>query len=79
VARRIDENSLPSLHEAVLLSPTNSVAFARLAALVKDQDPKDNPGRLEEAGFYARHALKHDPDSAEAKRILEALKPVNGQ
>jgi hypothetical protein len=79
VARRIQENTIASLREVIQLSPTNAVAFARLAALVKDQDPKQNPGRLEEAEFYARYALKHDPDNAEAKQTLEALKSPKSQ
>jgi len=73
VTRRIQENTLASLREAVLLSPTNSLAFARLAMRVKDQSAKENPGHLEEAEFYARYALEHDPNNSEARQALNAI------
>lgn len=58
VRRRIEENTLSSLREAVQISPTNSLAWARLALMEMGQDPKQKPGRLVEAEFSARHAIR---------------------
>jgi WD40 repeat protein len=69
VELRIDENTLESLREAVLLSPTNGLAFARLARAAAAQDPGENPRRLAEADFYSRHAVKLSPNETEVLRI----------
>jgi hypothetical protein len=74
VKRRIEENTLWSLRQAVKLSPTNALAFARLAGLVANQDSKENPGHSEEAEFYARYALKQDENNIEARRALGAIR-----
>jgi WD40 repeat protein/tRNA A-37 threonylcarbamoyl transferase component Bud32/tetratricopeptide (TPR) repeat protein len=73
VKRRIEENTLESLRDAVKLSCTNALAFARLAVLAANQDSKAHPGCLEEAEFYARFGLKHDEKNAEAWRTLAAV------
>ena len=70
VARRIRENTLESLREAVRVAPTNPTAFSRLALLLANQDPQQHPGHLEGAEFYARYALKLSPDATEARRVL---------
>ena len=60
------DTALASLREGVQAAPTNASAFALMSVLVSDEDPKRNPRRLEEAEFYARHALKQDTNSSEA-------------
>jgi eukaryotic-like serine/threonine-protein kinase len=69
VQRRIEEYTLESLKEAVRLSPTNAVAFARLAKQVLAQTEKDNPRRVEQADFYSRYAVKWAPQNAEVAKI----------
>ena len=66
---RIQENTLESLQEAVRLSPTTGLAFARLALQVLAQDLKVNPRKIGEADFFSRHAVKLSPDDAEVARI----------
>jgi len=77
VERQIEQNSLESLREAVFLSPTNGLAFARLARLVSVQDPKENPRRIGEADFLSRRAVELAPDTTEVieirKAVLEAV------
>ena len=69
VQRRIQENTLESLQEAVRLSPTNGLAFARLAKLVVAQKEEDNPRRVGEADFFSRYALKWSPNDVEVAKI----------
>ena len=75
VQSRIQDNSLESLREAVLLSPTNGVAFAKLAARVLQQGNQENPDpgetlqHLGEADFYSRYAVKLAPNDPEVARI----------
>jgi dipeptidyl aminopeptidase/acylaminoacyl peptidase len=69
VQRRMQENTLESLHEAVSLSPTNGLAYARLARQVFAQIEKDNPRRLGEADFFSRYAVKWAPNDAEAAKM----------
>jgi WD40 repeat protein/serine/threonine protein kinase len=73
IMNRILQSTIASLREAIQLSPTNWMAFARLAALVADEDPRQNPQHSEEAESYARFALKHDADKGEAWRTLGAI------
>jgi WD40 repeat protein len=73
VKQRIKENTLLSLREAVILSPTNALAFARLATVLANQGSNGKPGPLEEAEFCARYALKQDANTAEAWRTLGAI------
>ena len=69
VQRRIQENKLESLQEAVRLAPTNGLAFARLAKQVLAQSEKDNPRRIGEAHFFSRYALKCSPNDPEVQQI----------
>src|ERR1700687_4825445 len=64
---RIQENTLESLQEAVRLSPTNGLAFARLARRVLEQE--DNPRRVGDADFDSRRAVELSPNDAEVLRI----------
>jgi hypothetical protein len=73
VQRRIQENTLDSLHEAVLLSPTNGLAFARLAKLVLAQNEKENPRRVGEADFFSRYALNWSPNDPEVRQIRSEI------
>jgi WD40 repeat protein/serine/threonine protein kinase len=79
VQQQIAQNTLLSLGEAVQLSPSNGTAFARLAMLMKDQDPKEHPGRLEEAEFYATYAAKLDPKISETWRTLAEIQSMKTQ
>jgi hypothetical protein len=69
IQRRIQENTLESLQEAVRLAPTNGLVFARLARLVLAQNERDNPRRVGEADFFSRYALKLAPQGAEVALI----------
>jgi WD40 repeat protein/tRNA A-37 threonylcarbamoyl transferase component Bud32 len=69
VQHRIQEDSLESLREAALLSPTNGLAFARLARAVVAQERHDNPHWLGEADFYSRHAARLSPNDTEVQEI----------
>jgi hypothetical protein len=69
VQRRTQENTLESLQEAVRLSPTNGLAFARLARQVLAQNEKANPRRVGEADFLSRRAVKLAPQDAEVAKI----------
>jgi hypothetical protein len=69
VQHRIEENTLESLREAALLSPTNGVAFARLAQAVVAQEPHESLRWLGEADFYSRHAARLSPTDADVLRI----------
>ena len=69
VQRRIAENTLPNLQEAIRLDPTNALALARLAAAKLDAGPADNA----EAAYFARRALHFDPQLPEARAVLQRL------
>jgi hypothetical protein len=73
VQRRIDENTLASLQEAVRLAPTNGLAFARLARQVLAQSETDNPRRVGEADFFSRHAVKLAPQDAEVAKLRSEI------
>jgi hypothetical protein len=73
VKRRIEENTLGSLRQSVILSPTNALAFARLATTLANQGSNKKAGPLEEAEFCARHALELDTNTTEAWRTLGAI------
>ena len=72
VRRRIQENTLESLQEAVRLSPTNGLAFAQLAFRVLEQ--ADNPRRVGEADFFSRRAVELSPNDPEVLRIRDEIK-----
>jgi hypothetical protein len=69
VQRRIQENTLASLQEAVHRSPNNALAYARLAKQVRAQNDKDNPRRAGEADFFSRYAIKLAPQDPEVAKI----------
>jgi hypothetical protein len=73
VQRRIEENSLASLVEAVRIDPTNGMALAKLAQKTAEQETKDNPRRSGEADFLSRWAVERSPDDPEVKRIRAEL------
>ena len=58
-----------SLREAVRFSPTNSLAYARLAKAVLAEPLAQNPRRAGEAEFFSRYALKLSPDDPEVMKI----------
>jgi tetratricopeptide (TPR) repeat protein len=68
VRRRIEENTLPSLREALLLSPSDSLAWARMALRLTKADADQNDTNFVEAEWSSQHALKLDPNQAEAWR-----------
>jgi len=71
--RRINEDTLESLREAISLSPTNAVALARLARRVLNEEVSKNPRREVEAGFLLRRAMKLSPDSPEVLLIVKEI------
>ncbi|MCP5523334.1 MAG: protein kinase [Verrucomicrobiales bacterium] len=74
VGDQIAANTQSSLMKALDLTPTNSLAWARLSLLLLDQDSAMHPDRLVEAEFAARRALELDPRNEEALRGLEAVR-----
>jgi hypothetical protein len=71
VQRRIAENTLSSVEEAVRLDPTNGIALARLAKAVLPSDPAKEPRRTAEAALLAKRALRFVPDLPEAREVLK--------
>ncbi len=71
--RRIEEDTLESLREAVGLSPNNAVALARLARRVLNEDVSKNPRREVESGFHLRRAMKLSTDSPEVLLIAKEI------
>lgn len=65
----IDRNRIEALQEATMLSPTNGLAFARLAKCVLSDDPNVNPRRDGEADFFSRRAVQLSPNDSEVLRI----------
>lgn len=77
--RRLEENTLDSLFEAVRLQPTNAVVLARLGAALSRQKP---PGLLEFTGSSAlliRRALQLAPDNPEVQAIARTISPAGGR
>ena len=73
VQRRIEENTLESLQEAVRLSPTNGLALARYATQLLAQSDQDNPRRLAEADFFSERAVQLTPQDSEVMRSRTEL------
>jgi hypothetical protein len=69
IRRRIRENTLDSLREAVQLSPTNALALARLARQILVEGQAENPRRYAEADFLSRHAAELASNEAEVRKI----------
>jgi eukaryotic-like serine/threonine-protein kinase len=65
VERRVQENSLDSLREAIKLSPTNGLAFARLARLTAVENTNAQPRASRDADWYSRWAVRMSPDESE--------------
>jgi eukaryotic-like serine/threonine-protein kinase len=71
VQRRIAEDTLSSLEEAVRLDPTNGLALARLAKWLLPSDPAREARRTAEAISLAKRALRFAPDLDEARDVIE--------
>jgi WD40 repeat protein/serine/threonine protein kinase/tetratricopeptide (TPR) repeat protein len=78
VRDRLEEYTLASLEEAISISPTNGRAFARLARSIRNQDPAERPGHLEEAQFYAQYGLRLNATDDETWRILATIQLRRG-
>jgi len=77
VQRRIEENTLESLQEAIRLSATNSLAFARLALQLIGTSRTARPNGSEDAEWFSRYATNLAPQNPEVARsratVVEAL------
>ena len=73
VQRQVEQNSLGSLREAVLVSPGNALALARLAVKVLAQDALENPRQFDEADWYSRQATTLAPTEPEVWRARAAV------
>jgi hypothetical protein len=73
VQRRIAEDTLSGLEEAVRLDPTNSLALARLAKAVLKADHSQNSRTVAEAAHLARQSLRFDPNQTDALEVLRCL------
>jgi WD40 repeat protein/Flp pilus assembly protein TadD len=71
VNRRIQENTVASLEEAIQLSPSNSLAFAKLALLLRFDQSKN-------AESHARLAVSLDADNGDAWHALGAVLTAKG-
>jgi len=72
VRQRIEGDTSESLSEAVRLSPTNGLIFARLARRVLEQ--QENPCRVGEADFLSRRAVALSPQDLDVRRIRGEIK-----
>jgi tetratricopeptide (TPR) repeat protein len=68
VQRRIEEDTLESLREAVSLAPTNAVALARLGLATLAQSEAENPRRIEDSEGLLRQAMELAPLAPEVLR-----------
>ncbi|HSH17600.1 MAG TPA: tetratricopeptide repeat protein, partial [Verrucomicrobiae bacterium] len=69
--RLLEENNIDRLREAILLEPADGEAWLRLAALLRQQPGGgENSDQLAEAGWSVQTGLHHQPDDAEAWRLL---------
>jgi WD40 repeat protein/predicted Ser/Thr protein kinase len=73
VQRRIEENTLASLEEAIRLDPTNVLALARLAKAVLQTEPSGPPGCAAQAAFLAARARQFAPKQTEDREILRQI------
>lgn len=65
VNRRIQENTLDSLQEAVRLAPENGLGWARLGRAVFSQPEGENPRQAGEVAWCSLQAIRFAPDEAE--------------
>jgi hypothetical protein len=70
IARRIEENTLESLSQAVRLSPANGLAMARLARQIMVlSSSSGRQAQKHNADFYSQRAIELSPDDPEVRRI----------
>ncbi len=79
VQRRIHENTVDSLQAAIRLSPTNGLAFARLALLTLKEGPASQPPRNAEADFYSQRAIQLSPKDGEVLKIRSEISQKLGK
>lgn len=65
----IKENTTESLRQAINLSPTNGLAFARMARQTLTGNDKELPHRIAEAEFLSRRAVELLPQDAEVQQV----------
>jgi len=71
VRRRIEENTRESLQEAILLSPTNALAFARLAQQLIATNQTVRAEALKDAEWFSRYATNQVANDLEIRRIRQ--------
>jgi hypothetical protein len=76
IERLMEENTLPSAREAVLLSPTNCPALAHLAEMLVTSPGSNQPVTLSEARFLLRRAETLSPADV---RVKETRQRVNSR
>jgi len=72
VCRLVEENTLDSLDKAVSLSPTNALAYARLALAVLNAAPASRPGD-HEAAFLSRYAQSLAPKDTNIQQLCRQV------
>jgi WD40 repeat protein/predicted Ser/Thr protein kinase len=70
---RLQENTLLSLQECVNFSPSNGLAFARLARATMPANPTNATTELDTADLLSRHAVRLAPHDAEVLRIRSEI------
>jgi len=65
----VRDDARKSLEEAVLLSPINGLAYARLARQLLQDKGNENPRQAAEADFYSRYAVKLSPEHSKILQI----------
>ena len=73
VRRRIAEDRVESLREAVSLAPDNALAFARLARLMATRSTPDGSTNFAEARWLIHRAVALAPNLEEVRRIQELI------
>jgi Flp pilus assembly protein TadD len=79
IQNRINENTLPSLQEAVRLSSTNATALTQLARALVTQGGDANSRNTSEAEWYSARALKFAPDDGEAWTVRAQVLEQSGK
>ena len=72
IQRRIEQGTRENLQEAICLSPTNSLAMARLALRIL-RAPELNSRQEGEVDFYSKRAVELSPDDPEVKTIRAVI------
>jgi hypothetical protein len=73
IQRRIQDDSIESLWEAVRLSRTNALALARLAQLFTMPTGTDDPTRAGQAEFLSRRAARLAPHDPAVTKTLDEI------